>query len=245
MTNFIVHGGTSLIARQVLEQMLGPDSRVVLTGRDAARLEIVARHLSTLTGAACDWLLLEDASAAAVAEAARAACRQLGQVDVLLIAQGNLPDQARCEEQGELVAEAAIANWQSPVIFCLEVARVMEAAGQGRIGIISSVAGDRARRSNFIYGSLKAGLSAFAAGLRQRLRGSGVSVTLIKPGPVDTPMTAGMKKGGLMANPAMVGGEIARALRERRSVLYTPGYWRAIMWIIRGLPEFVLARMRF
>ena len=107
----------------------------------------------------------------------------------------------------------------------------------------ASVAGDRGRQSNYVYGSAKAAVTAFTSGLRQRLAKQGVKVVTIKPGFVDTPMTAAFKKGVAWATPAAVGKEIARAMLKGTPVIYTPGFWRPIMWIIRSIPEFVFTRL--
>ena len=107
---------------------------------------------------------------------------------------------------------------------------------------ISSVAGDRGRASNYVYGSAKAGLNAFLDGLRHRLFGSGVQVLTIRPGMVDTPMTAEFDKGPLFASPEKVGGDIHKAIGKRRAVCYTPGFWWLIMTVIQSLPRAVFHR---
>jgi short-subunit dehydrogenase len=106
------------------------------------------------------------------------------------------------------------------------------------------VAGDRGRQSNYVYGSAKAAVTAFTSGLRQRLYPKGVRVLTIKPGFVSTPMTAAFKKGVLWATPAKVAADIVRAMDRRSSVIYTPWFWRPIMWVIRSVPETVFRRLR-
>jgi len=115
--------------------------------------------------------------------------------------------------------------------------------GQGAIAVISSVAGDRGRQSNYVYGSAKALVSAFASGLRQRLAKKGVHVITIKPGFVDTPMTAHLKKGALWAKPDQVARDISRAIDKGQSIVYTPGFWRFIMLIIKHIPEFIFVKI--
>jgi short-subunit dehydrogenase len=120
-----------------------------------------------------------------------------------------------------------------------------EAQGSGVIAIISSVAGDRGRQSNYVYGSAKAAVSAFASGLRQRLYPKGVRVVTVKPGFVDTPMTAAIKrKGALWATPDRVARDIVRAMDRGTPVIYTPWFWRIIMFVIRSVPETVFRRLR-
>jgi decaprenylphospho-beta-D-erythro-pentofuranosid-2-ulose 2-reductase len=116
--------------------------------------------------------------------------------------------------------------------------------GTGCVAVISSVAGDRGRESNYVYGSAKALVTAFASGLRQRLSKRGVQVLTIKPGFVDTPMTAHLPKGALWAQPEQVALEIIQAIEKKKHVIYTPGFWRLIMLIIRHIPEAVFVRLK-
>lgn len=115
---------------------------------------------------------------------------------------------------------------------------------QEAIAVISSVAGDRGRQSNYVYGSAKALVSAFASGMRQRLSKQGVHVITIKPGFVSTPMTAHLKQGALWAQPEQVAKDITRAIDQGQRVVYTPGFWRWIMLIIKHIPEFVFVKLK-
>ena len=124
------------------------------------------------------------------------------------------------------------------------LARRLERQGSGTLAVISSVAGDRGRASNYLYGSAKAAVTAFASGLRQKLRDRGVNVLTIKPGFVDTPMTRDFRKGPLWAQPAQVAKGIARAIDSRRGVAYLPGFWWAIMRVITHIPEPVFRRIK-
>ena len=127
---------------------------------------------------------------------------------------------------------------------CTELANRFEAQGRGVIAVISSVAGDRGRQSNYVYGTAKAAVTAFTSGLRQRLYPKGVRVVTIKPGFVSTPMTTAFKKGALWATPASVAADIVRAMDHGTAVIYTPWFWRPIMWIIRSVPETVFRRLK-
>jgi short-subunit dehydrogenase len=120
----------------------------------------------------------------------------------------------------------------------------MATQGHGAIAVIGSVAGDRGRASNYVYGTAKAGLAAFTQGLRQRLSKSNVQVLLIKPGFVDTPMTQEFKKGFLWASPDQVAKDICRAVEKRKNVLYTPWFWALIMLIIQHIPESIFKRLK-
>lgn len=136
-------------------------------------------------------------------------------------------------------------NFLSAASLLTHVANVMEPQRKGSIGVIGSVAGDRGRQSNYVYGSAKAGLAAFTQGLRHRMTRHGVNVTLVKPGFVDTPMTADLAKGGpLWARPEKVAKDIKSAMERGDAVLYTPWFWRWIMLIIRSVPDAIFRRTR-
>jgi short-subunit dehydrogenase len=132
----------------------------------------------------------------------------------------------------------------SPIACLTWLANYFETRGKGNITVITSVAGDRGRQSNYIYGAAKGGLSIFLQGLRNRLAPKGVSVTTIKPGFIDTPMTAHIKKGPLFASPETVGKRIHQAMLKGESVVYTPFFWRFIMLIIQHIPEFIFKKMK-
>jgi short-subunit dehydrogenase len=120
----------------------------------------------------------------------------------------------------------------------------MEAQQQGSIAVISSVAGDRGRASNYLYGSAKAAVSTFLSGMRQRLEKRGVNVLTVKPGFVDTPMTRDFKKSALWAKPEEVARGIVRAIDRRKAVVYLPWFWSIIMLIIKHVPEFMFKRTK-
>jgi len=130
------------------------------------------------------------------------------------------------------------------VAFLTWLANYFEKRGKGNITVISSVAGDRGRQSNYIYGSAKGALSVFLQGLRNRLAPRGVSVTTIKPGFIDTPMTADIKKGPLFASAELVGTRVYKAMKRGESVVYTPFFWRFIMLIIIHIPECIFKRLK-
>jgi NAD(P)-dependent dehydrogenase (short-subunit alcohol dehydrogenase family) len=175
---------------------------------------------------------------------AEAAWTAYGGLDVALVAHGVLPDQARCQADSDEALASLEVNLLSVVALLTPLANRFEAAGGGCIAVISSVAGDRGRQSNYIYGSAKGGLDRFLEGLRNRLFRSGVAVVTLKPGFVDTPMTAGLRQGPLFATARRAGRAVHRAIERRRDVAYIPWFWRPIMAIIRALPEPVFKRLR-
>ena len=243
MTHALIVGATSAIAEAYARRLVTRGARLCLVGRDAARLNVIAADLRVRGAAGVDVQVLDlndDASQDAVLDAAWNALQQT--VDVVLIAHGTLPDQARCESEPAYAMQQFATNATSTIALMTRLAPRMKAGGT--IAVISSVAGDRGRASNALYGSAKAAVSAFASGLRQRYAKEGVNVLTIKPGFVDTPMTKDFKKGALWAKPEGVAAGIDRAIAARKSVAYLPWFWWGIMAIIKSIPEFVFRKVK-
>jgi decaprenylphospho-beta-D-erythro-pentofuranosid-2-ulose 2-reductase len=167
----------------------------------------------------------------------------LGGLDTVLIAYGTLSDQKACEDSAELTVRELQNNAVSVAALLTLIGARFAARRAGAIVVISSVAGDRGRQSNYVYGSAKALVTAFTSGLRQRLHKAGVTVITVKPGFVDTPMTAAFRKGILWARPQQVAAGIVRAIDASAAVVYLPGFWRPIMFIIRAIPERLFRRL--
>ncbi len=168
----------------------------------------------------------------------------MGGIDVVLIAHGTLPDQQACQADLALAVAALHTNALSAVTLAEEAARRMVSQASGSIVVIGSVAGDRGRQSNYVYGAAKGMVALYLQGLRNRLAPAGLQVLTVKPGFVDTPMTAGFaRKGLLWAQPDRIARGILRALDRRRDVVYVPGFWRWIMLLIRLIPERVFKRL--
>ena len=166
---------------------------------------------------------------------------------VALIAYGSLTDSARSDSDVNYLAAELQTNFTSAALWAQTLAERMAAdsAGGGTVAVISSVAGDRGRGSNHAYGAAKAGLTAFCSGLRARMAARRVHVVTIKPGFIDSPMTAHIsKKGALWATPEAVAAGIVRAIDKKRDVVYLPGFWRLIMLIIRHIPERIFKRLK-
>lgn len=244
MQKIFIIGATSAIAQAVARRYAGAGASLFLTGRDAARLQAIADDLKVRGAAAVHSQALDVNDDAAQQRAIDAAWLALGQVDVVLVAHGTLPDQAACESSPSVAVAEFNTNATSTIGLLTRLAPRMQAQGQGSIAVISSVAGDRGRASNYLYGSAKAAVSAFLSGLRQRLSREGVNVLTIKPGFVDTPMTEQFKKGVLWASADQVAAGIVSAIEKRRSVAYLPWFWSAIMLVIRSIPEMVFRRIK-
>jgi decaprenylphospho-beta-D-erythro-pentofuranosid-2-ulose 2-reductase len=246
MTGIAIFGATSAIAAATARLYAAEGARFFLVGRDPAKLARVADDLKARGAASVEAVqadLNDVDNHRALAEAAQKALG--GRIDAALLAQGTLPDQAACENDGAEARAALLSNFVGPASLLTELACLMEAQNRGAIAVIGSVAGDRGRMSNYVYGSAKGGLGVFVHGLRHRLAGADVSVTLVKPGFVDTPMTAGFKKGGpLWATPERVAADIRRALEKGPATLYTPWFWRWIMRIICAVPDAIFLRTK-
>jgi len=243
MKNIVIIGATSAIATACARRWVGEGARFFLVARNAERLQQVADDLTARGAklAVCYQLDVNQLDA----HAAMLACCQteLGTLDIVLIAPGTLPDQAQCQADPAVAMREFNTNVTSIIGLLTPVANLIEAQRRGTIAVISSVAGDRGRPSNYLYGSAKAALSTFCEGLNARLFKAGAHVITIKPGFVATPMTAGLPlPGPLVATPDKVARDITRAVQKNKDVLYTPWFWSLIMLIIRCMPKFAFKR---
>jgi short-subunit dehydrogenase len=241
----LIVGATSAIAREAARCFAADGASFVLAGRDAARLEALAADLLGLGAARADIFVLDVRDTARHAALVDAAVAALGTIDAALLAHGVLPDPAAAEADPAVALDAFAVNALSVLSLGTLLADAMERQKQGCLAVIGSVAGDRVRRKSYAYGASKAAVEGFCSGLRARLWRTGVSVTLIKPGWVDSPMTAGMRKNLLFASPQRVGRGVWQAMRKGRSVVYLPWFWRWILLALRLLPECVFKRLRF
>lgn len=241
MQRILIIGATSAIAEAVARQYAERGARLFLAARNGEHLRTIATDLE-VRGATVTAQQFEATDIASHTALLDAATEALGVIDVALIAHGTLPDQDACAASVETSLREFAVNGTSVIALSTLIAQRLQAPAT--LAVISSVAGDRGRASNYLYGSAKAAVSTFTAGLRQALNGSGVNVLTIKPGFVDTPMTAAFKKGALWAQPEQVARGIIRAIDKRRSVAYLPGFWWAIMQVITHIPEFVFRRIK-
>jgi len=244
MRRVVIVGAASAIAEQYARLEAAAGSALVLAGRSAPRLETIAADLRVRGAAAAEVFELDVNDVARHEALLDAAWTGEGRVDVVLLAHGTLPDNAACAADPALALHEFATNGSSTIALMAAVARRLEAQGSGTLAVISSVAGDRGRASNYLYGSAKAAVTAYASGLRQRLHGSGVNVLTIKPGFVDTPMTKDFRKGLLWASPQAVARGISRAIARRRAVAYLPWFWWGIMRVVTRIPEPLFRRLR-
>ncbi len=240
----VIVGATSAIAVSCARLWAEAGEKAfVLIGRDSERLGRVADDLKVRSPGSEVCLLVADfcnpEEIAAVVKQA-----SLVPPDIVLIAHGMLPDQAACEQDLRACQQALEINAVSPVLFAEGFVQILLKNSRGVLAIIGSVAGDRGRKSNYVYGAAKGLVSRYAEGLQHRLAGSPCKVVLIKPGPTDTPMTAHLKATGVaLADVQLVAAKILKAIAVGKPEVYVPGKWLIIMRIIRHLPRFVFNKL--
>lgn len=242
--HIVIVGATSGIASQCARQWADNSSRLTLVARNRQGLDEIAAdlkvrnpalHIECLTGEFMD----PDGIAAMVAAIVASA-----PVDIVLIAHGSLPDQSACQQDLQQCAQAIQINALSPALIAEAFAAHMASAGHGTLAVIGSVAGDRGRKSNYVYGAAKGLVTRYCQGLQHRFAGTGIRIVLIKPGPTDTAMTAHLKQqGARLASAEQVASCIVAGIEQGKAVVYAPGKWALIMMIIRHLPRFVFNRM--
>jgi decaprenylphospho-beta-D-erythro-pentofuranosid-2-ulose 2-reductase len=243
MNKILIVGATSAIAEACARQWAQRGDMLFLAARGEPALKAVADDLQTRGAKQVGWRVFDANALDQHAALLKDATDTLGGLDTILIAHGTLTDQPKAEADVAYALREIGTNGTSVVSLMTLAGEQFAAQKRGSIAVISSVAGDRGRQSNYVYGSAKALVSAFASGQRQRLRKVGVNVMTIKPGFVDTPMTASFKKGALWAKPDQVARDIIGGLDKGRTIVYTPGFWRFIMLIIKHIPEFVFVKI--
>lgn len=243
MQRILIIGATSAIAEATARVYAERGARLHLVARTPERLDAVADDLRIRGASDVGRSRLDINDIERHAEVLDEAWATLGHVDVVLIAHGTLPDQKACEASATVALAEFATNATSTIALLTLLANRMETAGRGSIAVISSVAGDRGRSSNYLYGAAKSAVSTFMSGLRQRLFKRGIHVLTIKPGFVDTPMTRDFKKGALWAKPDAIAAGIVRSVDKGHAVAYLPGFWLLIMTVIRCIPESLFKRI--
>lgn len=241
--NVIVLGATSGIAQAIGRLLAERHCRLFLAARDPDKLASVAADLRVRGAEVAGTCHIDLGDTAMHAELLATAWQQLGSVDSAIIAYGILGDQKEAESSWDEAAAILNVNFISLASLVTHLANDFERQGFGQIVGIGSVAGDRGRRTNYIYGAAKAAVETLLEGVRHRLAPKGIEVLLVKPGFVDTPMTANLPRSPLTASPKYVATKIVRAMESGKSTIYVPFFWRPIMWIIRSLPERIFNRL--
>lgn len=243
MSTVLVLGASSTIAQETVRKLASKNMNLILTGRRTDDLEVLQNDLQIRHGVEVTVKQFEaldfDHHEAFFSELTEEA----GGIDGVLLMYGAMGDQQEAEQSFEITRNMIDVNYTSAISILNIAANYFERKKKGFICAVSSVAGDRGRMSNYIYGSTKAGLSVYMQGLRNRLHKSGVHVLTIKPGMVDTKMTYGVVDDSpLLASPVKVANDITKALFKRREVAYTPWFWFVIMLVIKLIPEKIFKR---
>ena len=233
----LILGATSSIAQAVARELARMDYDFHLVARDRERLKAVGDDLRVRSTCRCSEQVVDLVETERHTEVLERAKESLGKLNLALVAYGSLGNQQKCETDFSLARREIAINFTSVVSILNLLTGFLEDQGSGSMAVITSVAGDRGRKSNYIYGSAKGAVSIYAQGLRNRLCRKGVHVLTIKAGFVDTPMTSRLAKNRLYAKPEVVAKDVVKAIRKKRDVLYTPWYWFWIMLGIRMVPE--------
>ena len=243
MKRVLILGATSAIAEHTARLFAARGDQLVLVARNAQRLKTISDDLRVRGAKDCDYRVADLSDSAGHAELLRDATNLLGGLDIVLMTYGTLGDQKACEQDFAQTLQELQTNCLSVLSLLTLLANQLEQQGNGCIAVISSVAGDRGRQSNYVYGTAKGALSIFLQGLRNRLGKTKVQVLTIKPGFVDSPMTKDFDKGLLWVKPAVIAQGILRAIEKKKDVVYLPFFWRYIMLIIKMIPEKIFKRL--
>jgi short-subunit dehydrogenase len=226
-----------------MRSLAAPNRHFMLVARNGDRLTAVAQDLMTRGARAVDTWITDLDDTTAHPEMLASAAARLGRIDLALIAHGVLGDQPAAEADFEVAAAILHTNFISTVSLLTWLGNYFQSQRGGTLAVISSVAGDRGRKSNYVYGASKGALNIFLEGLRNRMDRDGVHVLTIKPGFVSTPMTAHVAHNALFASPDQVARGILKAVDRRRDVVYLPWFWSWIMRLVRAIPNRLFKKM--
>jgi short-subunit dehydrogenase len=237
----VVLGASSSIGRAFARLAAAEGCDIILAGRDMDDLQRTAADVALRANCRADAVRFD---AAAMDAHARFVddCAARGPVDLFLLF-GAMPDQEAIDRDFELALQTIGVNYVGAVSVLSRFAPRLEAQGSGRVVVLSSVAGDRGRLKNYVYGSAKGALNLYLQGLRARLSGSNVSVTSVKAGFLDTDMSFGMQGLFLVASPEACAAACLKLSAKGREVVYFPDFWWLIMTIIKSIPERIFKRL--
>jgi decaprenylphospho-beta-D-erythro-pentofuranosid-2-ulose 2-reductase len=245
MTTYAIFGATSAIAEYTARALVTTDAHFFLVARDDGKLEKIATDLRVRGAASINKVIYDFVNLDAIESLVDQTIKSLGTIDQALIAFGTLTDQADVTKNPAHMAKEIAVNFTAAAILSQHITNHMLRQKAGLLAVITSVAGDRGRGSNYVYGSAKGGLGLFLQGLRHKLSPCGVEVLDIRPGFVDTPMTRHYQKGPLWAKPEAVGMCIANAMRAGKGGrFYVPRFWAVIMFVIRIIPSSIFHKTK-
>jgi short-subunit dehydrogenase len=239
----VIIGATSALAQSISKIHALDNDHLILVGRNQERLELICKDLVIRGAGRCESYVLDLTETDKHDYLWEHIYDHVKRPDFVYIAHGILPDQKSCESSYPETFKSLQINALSVISLLTGLANRMEQDRHGKIVVISSVSGDRGRKTNYVYGTAKAMVSTFLQGLRNRLCSNNVSVVTVKPGFIDTPMTAHFKKGMLWASADKVAADIVKGVKKDKDIIYTPIVWRLIMLVIKSIPEFVFKRL--
>lgn len=239
---WIILGATSTIARAFARLAAQRGDALLLAGRDMPELEKIAADCAARGAPMAEALAFDARDPASFTPIIERAAGIEGTISAAVFV-GSMPEQSEIDADPALVDGTIADSFTGPARFLTALAPLLEERGTGTVVGVGSVAGDRGRLGNYVYGASKAGFHAYLSGLRNRLGRSGVHVVTVKPGTVDTAMTWGMEKLPFVATPEKIASDILRAADKRKDIIYTPVIWWPIMTIIRTIPERIFKKM--
>jgi len=243
--NILIIGANSAIAKATARIYAAQKNKLFLIARNDEQLGALVEDLKIRGAQSVGSTSLDLTRHKEHEQAIEKAAGFLENIDLALICHGSLPDQAKAEIDFKLAQQEINVNGLSVISLLTLLSARLKQQGNGTIAVISSVAGDRGRQPNFVYGAAKSMVSTYLQGLRGMLFQHNVHVVDIRPGLVDSPMTAQLKKGLLWSSPETIAAKIVSSIKAGKHTVYAPGYWRAIMFIVNGIPEFIFKRLKF
>jgi decaprenylphospho-beta-D-erythro-pentofuranosid-2-ulose 2-reductase len=243
----MIIGATSAIAKECAKLWAEKGATdFILVGRSAEKLEGATADLRVRFPLIEVKSFAFDMTSTVAIDQFEETVSKLGQIDIALIAHGELTKQDQAQASSSVLEKSLGVNVTSPALFAEMTARLMQRFDSGNIGVIGSVAGDRGRRTNYSYGAAKAFLATYVQGMQHRFAGTGIHITLVKPGPTASPMTADLVVAGRkLVSPQQVARHIVAAITKNRPVVYTPPLWGIIMLVVRLIPRQVFNKLNF
>ena len=242
--NILIIGATSSIARSVSRLYAVRNAKIFLVARDKLLLQEAAIDLEVRGAKAVGAVLYDAENTSDHSSVINSAVEFLGSIDIALICHGNLPNQEECQANYEKAEAAINVNGLSVISLCTEIVNNLRKERKGTLAIITSVAGERGRQPNFVYGAAKSMVSTYLQGLRGSLLNENIHIIDIRPGLVDSPMTAQLEKGSLWSSPEAIAPTIVKGIGKKKHVIYAPFYWRFIMLAIHMIPETIFKRVK-
>jgi len=244
--NVLIIGATSAIAKATARIYATEGASLYLVGRNKDVLKLLQEDLLVRGAKDVDHTLLDVNEYTKHQSTIDSALNFLGSIDIAIICHGTLLDLETCIDDTQKTFNEISTNGVSTVLLLTSLGSVIRAQSKGTIAVVTSVAGDRGRRSNYVYGSAKALVSTFLEGFRSAMLEHNVHVIDIRPGFVDTPMTAHVQnKGVLWATPEKVAMSIVSGIKKKKHVVYTPFFWRFIMLFVKAIPIPIFKRLKF